>query len=96
MSVFTTDSSRQGSIRTRYALARERIIRVLPRVERNLFWKTCYTLFTGLEQTYRAPSLFICFTTSLTSPLIALSTLDGLNVSVMPVQTSCPSSEEIT
>lgn len=41
--------------------------------------------------THSASSFCIFVTTRLTSPLIALCTLEGLRVSVVPVQTSCPS-----
>ena len=46
--------------------------------------------------TYSASSFSIFVTTRLTRPLIALCTLEGLKVSVVPVQTSCPSGAPLT
>ena len=45
---------------------------------------------------HSTPSSCICFTTSLTSPLIAFFTFEGLKVSVIAVHTSFPSGEEAT
>jgi hypothetical protein len=56
-------------------------------------WQTVDCAHCGARS---APSLCICFTSSFTSPLIALCTFEGLKVSLVPVQTSSPSCEEIT
>ena len=45
---------------------------------------------------YSTSSFCIFVTTRLTNPLIALCTLEGLKVSVVPVQTSCPSGAPLT
>jgi hypothetical protein len=45
---------------------------------------------------YSASSFCIFVTTRLTNPLIALCTLEGLTVSVIPVQTNCPSGAPLT
>jgi len=44
----------------------------------------------GARGAYSTSSFCIFVTTRLTNPLIALCTLEGLKVSVIPVQTSCP------
>jgi hypothetical protein len=45
---------------------------------------------------YSTSSFCIFVTTRFTNPLIALWTLEGLKVSVIPVQTSCPSGAPLT
>jgi len=47
------------------------------------------------QSAYSIPSLFICVATTFTSCSIVFLELDGLRLSVMHVQTSSPSVEEV-